>query len=314
MTHPIPEAERKRINKAMQDWRQGDIVLGDDLEAVHMADLSLAHSPQSRDCVRELLLQGRVAEPGTVPVLDDNVHGMVMLSHSCEIVRDCVNRPFVVLAPLVPVSKEWMREIRLRRRLRYIFVPATEGELLVGDLEKSTIYEKASVAGWKRTPGWKDDLEGKVFADTLAHKFSRVAFPDDFLQACSAMSDHITSEHKKDSAEGAMLRKLDEILVCPRPSWDSEKVSLDWWFVIGESVKEVDADKWTRHLNTWVSLFDCSGRYRLGKKTACKHTQFTADDYRKSFRLDFDSLSFPDGPTGAGGMDQKKSVADASSP
>lgn len=296
MNKRLPEAERLRINKAMGAWRQGDIVLEDGLEAVHMADLSLAHSPQSRACVKALLEQGRAAEPGTVPVLDATARGMVMLSHSCEIARDCIVRPCVEVAPLVQVKKEWMREIRLRRRLRHIFVPATEEALLVGDLEMSTIYEKAVVAGWKRMPGWEDDLEGKVFADTLAHKVARVPFPDDFLQACSEMRDRIFSEHDAKSEEGRLLRDLEEVLVCPSPSWDSEKVSLDWWFVIGESVKEVDKDKWSRHLDTWVSLFDFSGRYSQGEKTACKFTQFTADDYRKSFRLDFDSLSRPDSP------------------
>lgn len=301
MKKPLPEAERQRINKAMCAWRQGDIVLGDDLEAVHMADLSLAHSPQSLAVVEELLEQGREAEPGAVPVLDATVHGMVMLSHSCEIVRDCIARPSVEVAPLVRVRKEWMREIRLRRRLRYIFVPATEGALLVGDLERSMSEEKAVVAGWKRTPGWSTDEQAKSFADTLAFKVSRDALPDDFLHACSEMRYHIFSEHNADTTEGNLLRELEEIRVLPDPSWDSGHVELDWWFVVEDSAV-VNEDTWMPYLNKWLEMFVRTGRYRVRDKFPCGFTDFSAAVYRKSYRLDFDRLSYPEGPEGADGM------------
>ena len=56
---------------------------------------------------------GEVIEAGATVVLDE-VQGVVMLSQTCDIVRNCRLRPFVEVAPLIEVDELWVEEIRRR--------------------------------------------------------------------------------------------------------------------------------------------------------------------------------------------------------
>ena len=286
---PLAKEDERAIDEALQAWRQGDVSLDAGLEFLHLADLSRPHSTASRQVAEDMANNGEALEAGAMPVLDE-VRGMVMLSQTCDVVRGCQDRPFVEVAPLIEISGQEVEAIRRLKRPAFAYVPATAEAHLVADLDRTMTVEKAVVAGWKRTPGWRTDAELRDFALALARKRSRFAFPDDFVDAAQALQRRFVDKHDKKTVEGAHLRALREIRVRAAPSWNEKQIRLDWWFVMDSDPENVDAD-WPKYLKQWLDLFDQSGRFQLDSRIACRLEDMTARDYMESDRLDLDRLS-----------------------
>ncbi len=213
-----------------------------------------------------------------------------MLTQTCDIVRSCVDRPFVEIAPLVKLDDATVEQVRRLKRPAFAYVPATAGDGLVADLDRIMTVEKAVAANWARIPGWSTDAEIREFARAIARKRSRFAFPDDFVLAADRFRGRVTSKHNRNSLEGAHLRALREIRVQAAPSWNADGVKLTIWFI-----KERDSDdgayEWPGQVERWTRLFDQSGRFRVDTAIACYLDDITARDYVESDVLDFDSLS-----------------------
>ena len=286
---PLTEEDEWTIDQALQAWRQGDISLGAGLEFLHLADLSHPHSPASVQVAETLANDGEAIDAGATPVLDE-VCGVVMLSQTCDIVRDCLDRPFVEVAPLIEVSEQLIEEIRRLKRPAFAYVPTTSGQRLVADLDRTMTVEKALIAGWPRILGWETDDESRDFARALARKRSRFAFPDDFVAAARSLQEHLIDKHNKQTDEGAHLRALREIRVRAAPSWDDAEVQLSWWFIKEANPMDVQVD-WTKFLDRWLALFDQTGRFLFEPPIACRLDDLTARDYVESDRLDLDRLS-----------------------
>ena len=283
----LSEEDEKAIDQALRAWRQGDVSLDAGLEFLHLADLSCPHGAASIEVAKTLATAGEALEAGATPVLDE-VRGLVMLSQTCDVVRGCRARPFIEVAPLIEVPEQRVEEIRRLKRPAFAYVPITAGDRLVADLDRTMTVEKALVAGWARTPGWETDLEQRDFANALARKRSRFAFPDDFVSAAADLQRHLAARHNRQTAEGAHLRALREIRVRAAPSWDDGEVLLSWWFIKEGNPAEAD---WVAFLKGWLDLFDSTSRFRLDSFIACRLEDMTARDFVESDRLDLDRLS-----------------------
>lgn len=203
--------EVARIDSALAEWRQGDLAL-EEQWFVHAADGSLpltAGSDQAEDGLQALTTE---------------VAGLVMVTQTCDVVRGCLERPFVEVSPLVKAPDTDFRVIARGRRPSYAVVPAVAARLLVADLDRVMTVEKSVVASWKRTPGCATDQARRDFAKALARKRARVAFPDDFTELVAKLMDRLQDKHDKDSEEGRALRALREVRVHAAPSWDAPKV------------------------------------------------------------------------------------------
>ena len=286
---PLSEEDERTIDQVLQAWRQGDVSLDVGLEFLHFADLSCPHSPASVQVAEELAHDREAIEAGSTPVLDA-VCGVVMLSQTCDVVRGCRNRPFVEVAPLLEVPGRWVEEIRRLKRPAFAYVPATVGERLVADLDRTMTVEKAIVAGWTRISGWETDDDLRDFARALARKRSRFAFPDDFVAAARSLQERLTDKHNRQTDEGAHLRALREIRVRAAPSWDDGEVRLNWWFIKDADPVDAPVD-WASFVDQWLALFDQTGRFRLDPPVACRLDDMTARDYVESDHLDLDRLS-----------------------
>jgi len=289
---PVSDEDAEKINAALQHWRQGDVVLDSDLEFLHLADLSRPLSPASNQVADNPLAAGEIL-PGATPILDQ-VAGLVMLTQTCDVVRDCRKRPFVEVAPLVQVTADELNDIQRLKRPAFAYVPATGADRLVADLDRTMTVEKSLVAVWTRVPGWKSDSELRDFALALSRKRSRFAFPDDFVAAAGQLQERLVEKHDKQSDEGAHLRALREIRVRAAPSWDADQVQLSWWF-IKEADPEIDKVDWPGWAEKWIKLFPQSGRFQCDPPTVCRLEDMTALDYVESDPLDLDRLSVPRG-------------------
>jgi hypothetical protein len=286
----LSEEAAEKINNRLQSWRQGDVVLNSSLEFLHLGDLSRPLSPASQQIAGASEAADEITQ-GATPVLDA-VAGLVMLTQTCDIVRDCRKRPFVEVAPLIQVTADELNDIRRLRRPSFAYVPGTAADRLVADLDRTMTVEKALVADWTRVSGWKTDNDLRDFALALSRKRSRFAFPDDFVAAAGQLQDRVAEKHDKKSDEGAHLRAIMEIRVRAAPSWDGEQVQLSWWF-IKDADPEIDKVDWPGWADKWIKLFAQTERFRIDPPTVCRLEDMTARDYVESDRLDLDRLSSP---------------------
>ena len=175
------------------------------LEFLHLANLSLPLSAASRQAANAHA-DGGEKIPAEAVAICDEVRGVVMLSQTCDVVRSCRQRPFVEVAPLVEMLEREVEHVRRLKRPAFAYVTGTAKERLIADLDRIMTVEKTVVAGWARKPGWESDEDLRNFALAISRKWSRFAFPEDFISAARALQKRIvrnvsskntTSRHEK---------------------------------------------------------------------------------------------------------------------
>lgn len=270
--------EVQQIDEALAAWTQGDLAL-EERWFIHAADASLALTSESAQAEGEL------------QSITYEVEGLVVITQTCDIVRSCIERPYVEVAPLVEGTAQTIQEVERGRRPSYAFVPAAKDRLLVADLDRVMTVEKSVVASWERTPGCTTDPERRHLARALARKRSRVAFPDDFVALVRKLQDRLQQKHDKDTEEGRALRSLREIRVRAAPSWDSNPAEITFWFIRDAAVEEFAGKGWETYLTAWKKLLMPAGRFRTIEGIVVTLDDLTGRDYVESDPLDLDHLS-----------------------
>ena len=289
MNQPIARKSEQAINEALREWRQGDITLDMGLEFLYIADVSFPLSPASIEAIRSATNSDDSDMRGIAPILDE-VPGLVILTQTCDVIRNCRERPYIEVAPLVKSDAQTIEEVRRFKRPAYAYIPATVRDLLVADLDRTMTVEKSIVASWGRTPGWETDEESRDFVQAISRKRSRFAFPNDFVHAIRHLQNRIIEKHHKQSEEGAHLRALREIRIRAAPSWNHDQVKLDWWFIKDYEPQDYTSN-WAKWVNSWFALFEQVDRFHTELPIVCALGDITAQDYVESYRLDLDQLS-----------------------
>lgn len=275
--------EAAEVDAKLATWCQGDVALGDQV-FVHLAD--------PRRTLTDDLPEDEDAELVTAEM---QVPGVVVVSQTCDIVRSCVERPYVEASPLFEIQDAAkLEDVRKGRHPRYLYVPAVAAHSLVGDLDRTMTVEKPVVATWARTAGCSSDSQRRSLAQALARKRVRVAFPDDFTLHVKKLMNRIKEKHGKNSDEGRALSVVREIRVAASPQWDAPEVSLLFWFVLeSEGGDEADRspEQIQRQVDKWLEHAPAGGRFREIHGMAIELSRMTAQDYVDSDVLDLDHLS-----------------------
>ena len=267
------------VNEALHGWRQGDCSLSGDWFAYRF-DTSKPLTDESA------ALSGEESD-----LAESEVLGFVVISQTCDIVRDSAARPYVEVAPLVIVEDRFLVEIERGRRPQYAYLPGLADKKLVADLDRVMTVEKSVVAGWSRTPGCRDDSEVRQFRDAIARKRLRYAFPDDFVGFSKKLQARLQSKHDKKSDEGEALRALREIRVKASPSWDASEIDVFFWFIKDPQAQERDPKEWSDLLGKWLDLVPTDGRFTHRSGVVIELEQMTAREFVESDPLDLDHLS-----------------------
>lgn len=279
-------ADIERIEKAIREWRQGDATLDVGTFVVHLADKRAPLTDEARDAVA----RGEVDAGEDVFEVLSAVEGVVVVSQSCDIVRVCSKSECVEVSALISVEDEGTLEvIRKRRRLRYAYVPGLADRRLVADLEKTMMVEKAVVAGWGRTEGCRTHRERATFAEALARKRGRFAFPDEFNTGLSRFKERLRRAEGKKTPDGNLLAALDEIRVQASPHWGAAKVAVFFWFV-AEQEKITDFNAARGIIQNWVSTISWPDGFTLADP-AFEPRDMTVEQYQASHALDYDDIS-----------------------
>lgn len=287
----LPELSQEAVSNIttkLAKWRQGDCVVGEQW-FVYGLNPNQPITPNSRDVV-EHDAESEVALWETL--------GLVVLTQTCDIVRNCLERPFVEVCPLVRIEDpDRLEEIRRCKRPAYAFIPSLQEQCLVADLDRIMTFEKSVVANWERTAGCTTDQQIRDFAHAIARKRNRFAFPDDFPDIFSGLQKRLAGKHSKDSPEGKALRALKEVRVQATPNWDAAQVELLVWFIRDTTQPDPDLGNksWADMLKDWLEKLTSQGRYTKINGSVTTLADMKAEEYLNSDLLDLAHLSISTG-------------------
>ncbi len=276
-------------------WCQGDATLDVDLEFSHLADLKHPATQQAEEVVKEIEATGE-EWPNDLVLVSSEVQGFVVLSQTCDIVRDADRRPYVEIAPLIKVDA---RDLEQTRKLKFpnrAYVPGVANLSLVADLDRTMTIEKPIMRRWRRIQGCSSDSEVRLFQEALKRKRGRFAFPDDFELAVQKLQKRMIDRANKDSSEGSYVDAVTEIRVRADPSWGSDKIKLEFWFIkdqdpLARKDGEQPGQEWPKMVRHWIDLVALGGRFVEANGFVTDYKYMTAGDYLDSDRLDLDRLS-----------------------
>jgi len=265
----------RAVDAALEVWRQGDLAL---------SERWFVHVGQGPAGATEHVQLESGADPSAITT---EVLGLVVVTQTCDLVRSCVGRPFVEVAPLVELSETDLGVARRGRTPRFFVAARGELETRAIDLDRVMTVEKSVVAGWERTPSGLDDAGLRALQGALARKRARFAFPDDFTRLVAPFGKRLVEKHDRQSEEGRALRALREIRVQATPSWDADEVRLFFWLLREAS----DALDLRIALDTLHRLVKPLGRFLSVEGQVAALEDLTAQEYVDSDPLDLYHLS-----------------------
>lgn len=281
--------DTSKIDVAIQDWRQGDLILENVPFFVHLADLSAPLTSESS----EAATVEQFTEDDSLAGISSQARGLVIVTQTCDVIRVSQDRPYVELSPLIEVSPTELESIRRLRHPRYAYVPGAAELCMVADLDQTMTVEKAVLANLARVPGCRNDQERRAFADALARKRSRFAFPNDFTSAVRSVRRRLQAKNDKITPEGILIRALQEIRVRAAPGWDENNIRLTFLFILSDD-QPTPTQNDEVQIKVLLERFDQTGRFVLDQTMPwrlCFLQDIDAREYLESDRLDLDDIS-----------------------
>lgn len=230
------------------------------------------------------------------PVFDEGVGGCVVISQTCDVVREINILPNVTVCPLVKIDAQRRVDIEKGLAPRYGLLDNLPDDT-VADFSRAMSVSKKLLVTWKRERGCTDEKLAVEFAGSLERFFGRFAFPDAFNESLKSLRKAIYSKHEKNSDLGRALRSIREIRVHPHASWtDDKSVPVTFLVILEEQIdREVESrdeilkavsDKFTGI--EWNHPFEPhdNGLYLTTL------SDMTASEYLNSYPLGLNALSY----------------------
>ena len=281
MTYCPDAALVHRLNDHLQSWRQGDLV--------QPGVFSWMAMPQEA-------LTARAAEAGgdSLTCVALETPELAVISQTCDIVRDCTQRPYLLLAPVVTLDEPAAGEARRGSRPRFVPLPGA-GDRAFVDLDRVMTVEKSMVLASTPRRGLCDEASQRRFGAGVARTFSRFAFPNDLSMSLKGLVRHIRSNHDRDTPGGRALGILKEIRVTGSLSWDAPEIEAFVSFcpaTLAEATSLMNEEEWDRLVDGWKTRAKPTGVIRSVDGAMIPLDGMTAQEYLDSDPLDLDYLSW----------------------
>lgn len=249
------------------------------------------------DCAEFLFLdQSEDQNEPHEPVLDAGIEGCVVISQTCDIVRDTTKIPNVTVCPLVKIDGQRVTDVEKGVAPRYGLL-ANVPDGTVADFSRAMSVSKNLLISWKRDRGCTNDDELLEFASSLERFFGRFAFPDAFSDSLRSLRSIVYGKHKKNSDLGRALRSIRELRVYPHENWNNEtSVPVTFFLVLErEEDRELkDRDILWKEISEKLKAINWFEPFSLhaDEMRLTTLTDMTAAEYLGSYPLDLNALSF----------------------
>lgn len=255
--------------------------------------------PLSQELARELDEGDVVA--GGFNIAQEAVSGIVVVTQTCDLVRDWQKRPFVQVAPISIIAPEArvsrMAEIKRWKSTRYLYLPALEQDWMVAELDRVFTLEKGVLEAWRerRIHCCRTEEESHLLSQTVRRYYSRPALPNSFCDGVLGLQDLFEKKHDKNPSgqkgfhPGACLRSLEMVLVKASPRWETYD-RVEFTLVQGKNADDIPAMDWESF------RLDCVSRVTLppgvrNTWNSIPYDALSARQYRESTEMDFEFLS-----------------------
>lgn len=263
----------------LDGWQQGDCFVGEHWFLVRFAP------------GKPLAEESRFAAEQGADVSEAAYPGFVVLSQTCDIVRAMDDRPYVEIAALRPVEPDELEQIKKERKPRFAFVPGLEEQLLVADLDLVNSVEKAVLLGFAPVRGCRTDNEIRRFAEILARKRVRFAFPDSITEMLGKWQSRLRGKHDKSSEEGQAARWIRQFRLAASPNWNAGQIHLRFWILLDDGTPEESIPLIESQFAKWVTTFARPAEVADITWQVTSLDTMSAREYLQSDPLDLDHLS-----------------------
>ncbi len=270
------DEQDSEIQTLLSQWQQGDFTL--DCNTLIFAD-----SPDDGD-----------AEPFST-MYEEGISGFVVISQTCDIVRDTHTLPRVSVCPLIEVDQSTISMIVSGKVSKFGIVENTPRGL-VADFSKVMSVTKKLLTTWDRRSGFTTAKNAIRFARGLERHLGRFAFPDEFNRSIHTLRDSIFKKYGKPNSEhGSIFRELEEIRVRADPSWQGSEILLQFYIIVDSiSCSDDLIERASEVFQEILNKLPWEKPFALGAPSVLIGTyeDFTALDYTESVPLDLNSISF----------------------
>jgi hypothetical protein len=247
-------------------WRQGDVVEG------------------LIDFVKKSI------DPAGDGLVDETVRkrGAVIITQTCDIVRDVDKVPHIQVAPLVELPEGEARSARRGERPTYVHVPGY-GKSAFADLDLIMTVAKPALARFGRVRGCRNEDERFRFGQGVARRWGRFAFPNDVVDALRPLRTRLDKKADKGTPEGEAIRLLDSVFVSVDPDWEKEDGAVTLHFVVPDDVAESEIRDMRKQAESWMELVPKG--LRAFDASVERLSEVSATEYLAWQRLDYDFVS-----------------------
>lgn len=280
-----PPTDPKPLREQVELWQQGDFALAAGDLFFRDLPLRVGGTPEADEATAEV-------------VADGNIPGFVVISQTCDIVRDRDDEPFVSVCPLLRLDPKDMANFEAGRMPTLGFLPNLPDGLVV-DFARTMTITKQLMCSWERQAGCEIDADRLLFARQLTRFFNRFAFPDEFNAALDPFKKSIQSKQfSPDSEYGKAIRSLREFRVYAHGAWDNPSgVDLTIYIIIeaDEDRAERDRNAILAQLRPHLQKIKWTARFRLHRDMGYRPATLAdlqASEYLNSFPLDLITIPF----------------------
>lgn len=271
-------------------WQQGDIIDLDGLPFIYLADLRNPILPESKE-----FLDSETVSVSQNPfaAISVDVKKFVVISQTCDLIRNFSTIPTALLAVVEKIDQSELLASKKGISLRYLFLPVLEQESQVANLDRMMTIEKTAllaVEPSKKITAFRNDDEARFLCESIARKFKRFAFPDEFTDAVSKFRSFINDKHNKDSSNGKMLQAVSEIRIASSLGWASPKSELVFLFMFED--EKLITKECKKTVDDLMKKFTTNKAFPNVPAFRCTtYEDLTAEAYRRSQVLDLNYLS-----------------------
>lgn len=182
--------------------------------------------------IPQVLLATAYENGDLVPGAGDAI-GLAVVSQSCDIVNWGAGREFVAVAPLVEASETLVSNATRGTSPAFAALATPPAPNVVVDLGQVMSLHKSVLAELERKAGFESDESRARFADAIARKYGRFAFPDAFAGGVLApLRKKLLKGHGKDSTQGRAYASIVTVRVAAVPAWDCGNAAVGFRFVL----------------------------------------------------------------------------------
>jgi len=261
---------------------------------------------------------GSVSAIGT-----DAPHGMVIVSQTCDLVREEARRPDFKASLIRDLEGEpSLSDAQSQASPRWLPLPAL-GPTYFGDLDVVVTYSKGVLLLCSEiVEGCRSEDDERMLAECLRRNSGRFPFPDDVQRSLHRLRSLFRKRSGKNSAEGRAVDALLTVRVQPHHLWATSGLAVTVHFVfadewleasreatvgapskqlsdassIAEAIEHVGPtpELLIRLARAWVGEDAPVGSVAAVDVDVHAESEFTYALLRRSEQLDFDFLSLPD--------------------